>query len=720
MPRPRITILVTLLMFGNLAVMQQALMAATPGSGASRDEEAGKEEKLAALYLKLGKFDQCRTIVTDLLRRDPHRLNALLMLAKLEFQSGNMDQAEKAAAAALAIAPEDTDALLIKSNAMGAQGKTAEAAKLLEHVPADELARHRESLARSLNGGVQPPGPGSDDNSTGEEALDNALDAARKALEEKDLKTADRLTQDALKRWPNDRNATTLRADFLSQAGRPAEALTLLEKLKATQDPAAGPFTGQIDLAFALQDLGRREEAGKAFRAVLADSRYPENEQAQARKALAEQQNDNLLAEGQKALDRGDNGEAQRIDEQLQKSNPSSTDVQLFHAGVLKATGKASEAVKLMESIKAKNEPGKRFDSQLDYAAALAASHRYEAAKGAFREMMTSPALYTEEEREAARKGLRDLHDQNPAGTLAEVTAGRYDEGRLWRAKAQFFSHSFGNTSYQADVNWDEIELAKRLFPTDKNKSRTSATVGVTEKFSREWTGVFNVGGFDHGVMGSAMITHTSQGGQILSLRAAANDPARDTLLLEALDGRQHSLVASLESPLGKYFAIESSLIARQVEVDGHRIGDSFGSEAQFRWHPLTVSNDMYLAYAFEVKHFNGNESAFERDADHLFASSGPLPNASVYDAVPKNINRHSLQLHAGTQLTSNLKVGATAELVWRAEAHKWEEGVSTELLWNVSDNLDATARFEYSSGGAGPNTNGDVFLSTIGLRWYW
>ena len=75
------------------------------------------------------------------------------------------------------------------------------------------------------------------------------------------------------------------------------------------------PFPEQIDLAYALQDVGRTKEARQAFEAVLADRHASAEDRASATKALAEQGLEVLFAEGDKALDGGDKAEAQRIDE---------------------------------------------------------------------------------------------------------------------------------------------------------------------------------------------------------------------------------------------------------------------------------------------------------------------------------------------------------------------------------------------------------------------
>lgn len=681
-----------------------------------------KLERLATLYLKLGQTDDCRAALAALLRTEPKNPAALRILARLEFRLHRFEEAAKAAGSALAAASDDADAVVIKAAALTALGRADEADKLITNLPSAEISKRENALGLATNHPAAQPddAPSPDSPEPDTQPLDTALDNARAALEKRDLKAADGLTADAIKEWPHNKEAIALRADFLTEAGRPAEAIHLYRKLKATHDAASGPFPEQIDFAFALNDAGLVDEARQAFAVIIADKRYRAEDRKQAAKVIAEQRLNSLLAQGAAALERGSCDEAGRICDELIKERYASPDVQVFHADVLHAQGRNAEAAAIYEQIKKAIPVARRFDSQNDFAAALAGSLNYNGAAAAYEEIVAHPALYTEEEVKEARDELRDLHEDHFPRLTSELVSGSFDEGKIWRVNSRFLSMRSGHRRYITGAAWDHVELDAKLFPSAKTSDCISAIAGIEQQLNARWSGTLLVGGFNGGVMASVAADYTSTHDLVATLRLAANDPARDTLLLEAMNGRQHSLSVDVTSPLGKYFAIDSTLLARQIDIEGDSIGHSAGIESQFRWHPFTVKQDTWLAYVLEVKSFSARSGTFDQHVREFFGTNESALMPEVYDAIPKRINRHALQAHTSVPLTKNLIAAMTGEIARRFETDKTEYAVIGELKWKLNARADINARLEYDTGGAGPNTNGSVTLGTLGLKWSW
>ena len=185
------------------------------------------------------------------------------------------------------------------------------------------------------------------------------------------------------------------------------------------------------------------------------------------------------------------------------------------------------------------------------------------------------------------------------------------------------------------------------------------------------------------------------------------------------MDGRQQAITLNAEVPVSPHFAWTASALARQVDVDGTHIGDGYGLESQFRWYPFKRERDIYVAYALELKQFNHDFTAFERESRKFFGvSEGWVPRCD--EAIPERINRHALQLHGSVPLWPKLLASGTTEVAWREEASQTEFGAVAELIWKISDRASINARVEYYSGGAGPNAGEDVILGALGSRWTW
>ena len=361
---------------------------------------------------------------------------------------------------------------------------------------------------------------------------------------------------------------------------------------------------------------------------------------------------------------------------------------------------------------------GERFDSQAAYVSALANDHQYVAAAAALREQIAD-ARTTESERQDASDQLTTLQENHLAGGQVDLLAGSFEEGTLFRTTTQFSTTRSGANRYLARFTWDNVHLSDELYPRSLTEDTMSAAVGLDHLINANWSTNVFVGGHEDGVIASGGVTYHHEGGPALGLDLSYQAPARDTLILMAMNGRQNAITATSEMPLGQYFAWDATFVARQIEAEGTNIGNAVGVESQFRWHPFKVEHDVYLAYALELKDFSPKSSAFDREVEPFFATrDGYLPSCT--DVVPDHINRHALQLHGSAPLWPKLLASVTGEVAWRQETELVEYGAVAELIWKINDRASVNARLEYYSGGSGPNAGEDVILGTLGSRWTW
>lgn len=676
--------------------------------------------KLAGLYLKLGQLAECRQALASVIAAEPGNVEAYVLQARLELKEGKFAPALKAADSALALAPDDVDATIIKARALSGLGKANEAGKLLAHLPADVVKDRGEELdgtgARSADSN-DDRSPSRVPVKTGEEELDKALDGARAALDAHRSADAERLTATALKLSPDNDDAIALRAEALSDLGRPSEAVEMLRKLKARHRPGK-PFAEELALAYALQDAGQTDEARRSFEAVANDPQQSDSDRASARTALEDIVAASQVEAGEKALDAGDLMEAKKCADAACKARPDDADALLLRARVQAVTGESSAAVKELEALKAKTPTGKRFDGQGAYATALAANTRYEDAIAAWQEVADS-SLFTSEERADARESIDRLSEAHMGSGNAEAMYGSFEEGELWTFKSRLSADRHGRNRWFFDGELDAVDLDPRLFPRGVSEERFNAAVGVDRVLNDQWRGHLAVGGFEDGAFARAGATLSTSGGAEWSLDFAWNDLARDTLLLYAMDGRQHSVEANVVMPLGKHFIVDAALKGRKIDADGTDIGHAIGTETQLRWHPFGLTDELYLAYALELKDFSGEEAAFDRAAHRFFGASSPFV-PGVYDAVPDRINRHALQAHGSVPLAPGLTAVAMAEVAWRQETDQTEYGALAEVNWSVNARTRVNARIEFYSGGAGPNAGSNVVMATLGTTWKW
>ncbi|MDB6073042.1 MAG: hypothetical protein JWO89_682 [Verrucomicrobiaceae bacterium] len=678
--------------------------------------------RLAGLYLKLGKVDQCRAAVEQVLRSNPSSVEGLVLLSKLELKQSNQTAALNAADAALAFAPDNINATIVKARVLTAQGRNAEAQKMLALVPADELERHEAELEGliAVKEGVtslkekDDPQPDVEDKAA--DALDEILEEARHALALHQFNKAEMLVKKALRLSPDNKDAVLLRADILSECGHSEQAVGLLQKLKAQ---TTGPFPDELALASALQDAGREEEARLSFQIVAHGSNYSDDDRKQARAALAAIELQKSLTEGDKELDAGHAEKALALAEVALKIEPKNEEALSLKGRALVETGHPHEAVDILRLLKTSTPIGKRFDAQSDYASALSLDRQYYESFAAYQEIQDQPDLYKDEERTSAKEQITELRDNSLAAGNVEFTAGSFEEGLLLRSESHFSTARFGRLRYSLDTDWEHVKLDHRVFGVRREEDRFTSAIGFNFAWNSQYSTDFHLGAYESGTaVGGSVIYHPSPR-TTLSLHANYNNPARDSLLLMAMDGRQHDLTANITMPFGKHFLFESILQGRRIEVNGSNIGSSLGTETQIQWHPISNEDNLFLAYILEYKDFRGDQRAFDREAQS-FLGRRAASMRDVCDAVPELINRHALQVHNAWKLTPSLTAEASAEIAWRQETKMREYGATAGLQWQVTTRTSLIARVEYYSGGAGPNGGAGVTLASLGAKWIW
>ena len=77
----------------------------------------------------IGRFDECRRLLNELLAADPKHLGALIALAQLDMDEGRVAEAERLLARVLEIAPSAQEALIAMSRCQQLAGRPAEAAR---------------------------------------------------------------------------------------------------------------------------------------------------------------------------------------------------------------------------------------------------------------------------------------------------------------------------------------------------------------------------------------------------------------------------------------------------------------------------------------------------------------------------------------------------------------------------------------------------------------
>jgi hypothetical protein len=101
----------------------------------------------------------------------------------------------------------------------------------------------------------------------------------------------------------------------------------------------------------------------------------------------------------------------------------------------------------------------------------------------------------------------------------------------------------------------------------------TEGSVGLQTTWNRRWITDLWAGGYQDGFLGGARLMHRLPANGAVWIEAYANERARDGLLLNSLDGRQHRLSLAGNYLIAERFQTYGALTAREILTQGEQLG---------------------------------------------------------------------------------------------------------------------------------------------------
>jgi len=202
---------------------------------------------LAQNLMLAEQFDESLKVYEELLAEDPEDAQSQLRISQIYRQKHDFAKAREASRKALEIDPENLEARYNDVNLLESEGKTAEAiAQLKEMVESTKKASYSagekgnrvallERLGLMYRSNDQPDEAVAVFNEIGE--LDPSLGArvAAQVIETyrvaKQFAKAERVSDEAAKKYSDDRTLSTVRAALLAETGKSAQAVGELKKL---------------------------------------------------------------------------------------------------------------------------------------------------------------------------------------------------------------------------------------------------------------------------------------------------------------------------------------------------------------------------------------------------------------------------------------------------------------------------------------------------------
>jgi hypothetical protein len=506
---------------------------------------------------------------------------------------------------------------------------------------------------------------------------------------------------------PNAPALVQAKAAGFIRAGMPVKAVDYLMELKAQY---LDYFPHQLLLADCFAASGMREDARVAYSVVINEPGYSEAQRQTATARL-----------------RANRGSAPAFQVTPQQSSvppsralePVDGDAAAREASALTKARKFKEAREVLDRA-ASAGAASRWLSEARINLAIAESHHgaWGPAAADFRTAENDPQL-TARERALAAQMSREMLARVKAGVEVRVSVSRQQEGTLWSSGVEVSSGAFGdglNVVFLRGM-WDEIGLGYPRLITREDADRYQAELAWRRITRHGFFGEVSAGGSSEGPVFGAAIGRYELPGTGWELRLRANDPAKDTLLLQALGGTQDSASFHIHRRYSEHWYLDATLGWRRVEMHGQQLGEGIDLEFQLAWTLLEEKGSrpsLALGYTAEVHQF------YRRCVPDSFTSA-LLQYARKEDEpsgiLNDRINRHGLVLtakkHFGARWTAFLYGGAAYEF----ESDRAEALAGAGVTAWLTENATLVFSFDYASSGNALNAGHDVLTGSMRVR---
>jgi len=383
---------------------------------------------------------------------------------------------------------------------------------------------------------------------------------------------------------------------------------------------------------------------------------------------------------------------------------------------VLRASKKHDEAAALLAELKERKYRGKPYPYLGDMAYELLTARRYKEAESTFRMFADEPGYEPALQEQALIE----------ADEIWRLRSGRLDarseyedvaEGNIWRNEAVLRSGLFGGWRVGAYGNWDDISLNERITGVEAYSSRWEAGALATKLLGNRLTATALLGSTNQEVRYGAAVAYSDDTDFNAFLELSGNEKAEDSLLLEAIDGRQTRVELTAESPVASRFRVNAAVHAREAHVQDESLGRGYGADLDFAWHFRKRNPNVAIAYFAEYSQFDFADAA-GRFAERL--EGIPLVRAArdlvLERLIQPYVNRHGVQLRGRGKLGKAFVYTFFGEIAYRFEEESWEYGAGAGFIYRLARRLNLNGGLEYFSGGQGVNVAGEVIFARLGM----
>lgn len=499
--------------------------------------------------------------------------------------------------------------------------------------------------------------------------------------------------------WPAPRSSVD------SPPGFPGVALP--PNLSPAEERAFSPSTPPEDrryLMYLYAKTGRADMAEPLAQDIL--SRDPANKEA-------------LLAMSSLFTDKKDAGRALNYATQLYRAYPDSNDALYYYGAANHLAGNYQEAAGVLRYLRLEKFAGKPFPYQLDLASAAEKTGDWRTQMTAYQELLDQNQV-DDQTRVVVRRVLEPMQRERGDHVAAQGTAYLLDSGQLWQEKLSGHTQVSRRNQLHAEAMREDVLVRNSALLKRRWSDDTEGSVGLQTTWSSRWISDLWAGGYQDGFLGGARLMHRLRSNGAIWLEGYANERARDGLLLNSLDGRQHRLSLAGNYLLAERFQTYGALTGRKVFIDNEELASGLQGSWGVEFLARRESPDFRIGYR-GAYHANSRSSRnLALVAPALAPGLTVAQQTQVMDSLVLGwLHREGVYADLRDRLWGPLFYHAQGSADYAFERSSMEFGGRAGLTFQPRKSLEFGTEIGYTTSAATTDGGSDAWEVGLSAKWW-
>ncbi|MEN9574215.1 MAG: Tetratricopeptide repeat [Verrucomicrobiota bacterium] len=504
---------------------------------------------------------------------------------------------------------------------------------------------------------------------------------------------------------PNRQTWPAPRSSLDAPPGYPATALP--PNLSPAEERAFSPSTRPEDrryLMYLYAKTGRADMAEPLAQSILAND--PTNQEA-------------LLAMSALFTDKKDAPRALGYATQLYRAYPDSNEALYYYGAANQLAGNYQEAQGVLRYLRLEKFAGKPFPYQLDLASAAEKTGDWRTQQAAYQELLDQNQV-DDQTRVVVRRVLEPMLREHGNHVAANGTAYLLDSGQLWQERVGGQTQVSDRSQLHAEALREDVLVRESPRLKRRWADDTEGSVGWQTTWNRRWSSDVWAGGYQDGFLGGARLMHRLPKNGAVWLEAYGNERARDGLLLNSLDGRQHRLSLAGNYLIAERFQTYGALTAREVVLDG----ESLVTGLQANWGVEFLARRESPEFKFG---YRGTFHANSRQTGNLALVAPALApgqtlaqQAQVLDSlVLHQLHREGVYADLRDRLWGPLFYHLQGSADYAFERSSMEFGGRAGLTFQPRKSLEFGTELAYTTSAATTDGGSDAWEFGLSAKWW-